>query len=440
MIIAIIVPLLLAVGAMAISAVAVTQRNVALLLDDQMQQEASFVLLLAHHEATEGEAIGATPTVRSPDFEALFGRQNGFRIWSGTTIVAQSGALPPARTAPPLGFSEHSYNGERWRRFAIRYADAPATVEVSQPARLRDAAVRDIMLSLALPVLSLIVAIAAIIYIRVTAALRPVLQISAQIDARQPGNLEALRGHRMPIEIAPLFDAFNRLIARMRDAIAREREFVDNAAHELRTPVAAVKARAQLVERTLANDPGRQAVARGLVSATNRVAGVIDQLLDLNRLSSGEMERVAIDMSKLTDVVARVLVSAAIAKDQSFEADIDPGIIVDGQLEALMMVVRNLLDNATRYTPAGGEIGIALRRLSDGSAVLQVSDSGPGVPPERQRAMFDRFVRLAHNEPGSGLGLSLVDRIVERHGGSISVANRTPHGLMVTVTLPAPGH
>jgi two-component system sensor histidine kinase QseC len=435
---AIMIPLALAITAMAISAVAVTQRTVALLLDDQMQQEASFVLLLARHEATEGEAIGQTPTVRSPEFEQLFGVQNGFRIWSRDTVVTQSGALPATTKPPVLGFSDRHIAGAHWRSFAITYAGEPVIVEVSQSLRLRSTVVREIMLSLLLPVLSLILAIGAIIYIQVASALRPVQQISAQIDARAPSNLEPLHGHRVPVEIAPLFDAFNRLIARMRAAIAHEREFADNAAHELRTPIAAVKARAQVVERALDGDPNRQAIARGLVAATNRAAGVIDQLLDLSRLSGSEVVRQPVDMSKLTDTMARVMVSAAIAKGQNFEAEIAPDIIVEGQLEALMMVVRNLLDNAIRYTPAGGDVGVELKRLDDGQVVLRVFDTGPGVPPDRQSAMFDRFVRLSSNEPGSGLGLSIVDRIVTRHAGQITVANRDPHGLVVTVTLPTP--
>ncbi|HPU16639.1 MAG TPA: sensor histidine kinase N-terminal domain-containing protein, partial [Polymorphobacter sp.] len=228
---AIMVPLALAIGAMAVAAVAVTQRTVALLLDDQMQQEGSFVLLLARHEATEGESIGQTPTVRSPEFEQLFGVQNGFRIWSGEVVVTQSGTLPAAARPPELGFSERQIGREAWRSFAMTHPGEPVVVEVSQSTRLRTTVVREIMLSLVLPVLSLILAIGAIIYIQVVAALRPVLQISEQIDAREPSNLEPLRGHRVPVEIVPLFDAFNRLIERMRGAITREREFVDNAAH-----------------------------------------------------------------------------------------------------------------------------------------------------------------------------------------------------------------
>ena len=435
---AIMVPLSLAIAAMAISAAAVTQRTVALLLDDQMQQEAGFVLLLARHEAHEGESIGQTPTVRSPEFKQLFGVQSGFRIWSRDVVITQSGDLPGATKPPVLGFSDRQFGRETWRSLAISYAGEPIVVEISQSAQLRATVVRQIVLSLVLPVLSLILAIGAIIYIQMTSALRPMLQISQQLDARAPSNLEPLRGHRVPVEIAPLFDAFNRLIERMRGAIAREREFVDNAAHELRTPIAAVKARAQVVERALDGDPHRQAIARGLVAATNRAAGVIDQLLDLSRLSGSEVVRQPVDMSKLTDAVARVMASAAIAKGQTFEAEIAPDIFVEGQLEALMMVVRNLLDNAIRYTPAGGEVGVGLDRLDNGSVVLRVFDTGPGVPAERQRAMFDRFVRLSSSEAGSGLGLSIVERIVTRHNGEIAVANREPHGLIVTVTLPAP--
>ncbi|MGL4543615.1 MAG: ATP-binding protein, partial [Polymorphobacter sp.] len=308
--------------------------------------------------------------------------------------------------------------------------------EIGQSLRLRRVLVEQLAYSLALPLLFLILAVAVIIFYQVRAAMRPMQRLSQQLDQRAAGDFERLRGHRMPAEIAPLFEAFNRLIERMQTAIVREREFADNAAHELRTPLAVLKARAQIVVRDLAGDPARQEPARQLAAATDRATGVIDQLLFLGRLAASDAPRQAIDLSQLVADVARELAPAAIAKAQNFEVAIAPAITVAGQPEALMMVVRNLIDNAVRYTPRGGNIEVTLAGAGPDTAELAVCDNGPGIPETHHLSILDRFARLPSQESGSGLGLSIVQQIVERHAGHLALANRDPCGLAATVTLP----
>lgn len=433
---AIIVPLVLVVALISISTVLLSGRAISVLRDDQMEQEAAFLMVLAKHEAAEGEAIGLIATVEPADLHAMLGTRTGFRIWSGKVLMTQSAPNPaPLAGPPPEGFSNRDLNGKRWRIYALRHPELPITIEVSEPYALRTTMVRHIVESLIVPLLLLIFATSLIAYLQVTRAMRPMRAISRDVDRRDSNDLQPLSGHSIPIEIAPFLAAFNRLIERLRLTIDREREFADNAAHELRTPLAALKTRAQIVARELEGDAARQESAIQLVAATDRATAVIDHLLLLNRLANSSATPDRVDFSELVADVARDLAPLALDRNQGIGADIAPGICVAGHRDALRILVRNLIDNAIRYTPAGGAIGVSLSREEPAQCMLRVTDDGPGIPADRLEAVFDRFVRLSHNEPGSGLGLSIARRVVEQHHGTIRLENR-PRGIVVIVALP----
>lgn len=435
---ALIGPLLIAVILVTGIAVWLSHNALSALRDDQMQQEAEFVLLLAKHEATEGEELGVISTSESDRLTQLLGGRTGFRVWSATTVVTQSGSLPPAESAPPQpGFSDYSASGREWRRYAIRYSDIPITIEVIEPIALRQALTGQIARSLVLALLLLVGIVCVIAYLTISAALRPMVQMSREIDSRDDDDLSPLGGHRIPKEIAPLFAAISHLLERLKATIEREREFTDNAAHELRTPLTALKTRAQIAERALAGDPERQEVMAGLIAAANRASSVIDQLLLMTRLNSAGSQFEPCDLSRLTEDVARDLASAAIEKNQDLSADIAPAIQVRGHAGALAMMIRNLIDNAVRYTPAGGTITITLRTDPQGKAILQVADSGPRIAPAERERVFQRFTRLSTLESGSGLGLAIVEQVVKLHRGSITLSDAPPHGLLCEVRLAA---
>ncbi|RJF80533.1 hypothetical protein D3874_25735 [Oleomonas cavernae] len=378
--VALIVPLLLAVTVVAGIAIWLAHESISALRDDQMQQEAAFILLLAKHEAAESEVLGFIEPADSERLNRLLGARTGFRIWSDTLVVTQSGAVPAAGAPPSPGFSDHVADGQEWRRFGLRHPELPITVEVAEPQELRAALTWQVARSLGLALLLLVAIVCIIAYARIAAALHPMKQISREIDSRDDDDLHPLGGHRIPAEIVPLFAAINRLLARLRATLDREREFTDNAAHELRTPLAALKTRAQIAERALAGDPARQEILAELNAAADRAAGVIDQLLLVTRLKGAADRFEPVDLSALTEDIARDLAPAAIDKDQDFTADIASAIRVKGHAGALAMLVRNLIDNAIRYTPAGGGISVALRLEPPGTVVLEVADTGPGYP------------------------------------------------------------
>ncbi len=430
---AVIVPLIVAVGVATLSALWVSERAINQLRDDQLQQEAKFLALLSRHEAVEGELIGVTYANDADRLGRMFGAQTGFRIWSGSAIVAKSHPAPALAPRPP-GFSMVTVEGQQWRTFAVHDGEAPIVVEVFETMAGRVAMNRQIVAGLALPLLALILVIGGIAYAQVAAALRPMRRISADIDARGADDFRPLAGHRIPAEIAPLFAAFNRLLARLGQALQREREFNDNAAHELRTPLAVLKTRAQIAVQALAGDPVRQGQLNQLVAATDRATGVVDQLLVLNRLDSSEAS--TIDLSRLVADVCRQAAPEALARGQDFGAEIAPDVTVSGHPDALAMMLRNLVENAVRHTPHKGQINISLEKLPNGDAEFHVRDDGPGIPAADRHAVFDRFVRLDPTIPGSGLGLTIARRIVDQHGGQISLDTAPPHGLDVTVVLP----
>jgi two-component system sensor histidine kinase QseC len=400
-----------------------------------MQQEAKFLALLARHESMERESIGIISADESQALERSFGGRSGFRIWSGDVIVTQSTPTPPRSAQPPApGFTMRSVDGVRWRTFAVHDREAPIVVEVNESMAVRGAMNRQIVASLALPVMALVVLIAGVAYAQVVAALRPILSISAALDARSADDFRPLAGYRMPAEIGPLFAAFNRLLARLGQALQRERDFTDNAAHELRTPLAVLKTRAQIAVQGLADDPARQEQFNQLVAATDRATGVVDQLLVLNRLDSGEAS--SIDLSLLVADVCRQAAPEAFARAQDFGADIAPGVMISGHADALAMLLRNLVENAVRHTPNKGRINTSLVQLPNGDAEFRIRDNGPGIPAAYRHTVFDRFVRLDSTIPGSGLGLTIVRRIVDQHGGRITLDTSPPHGLDVKVVLP----
>jgi two-component system sensor histidine kinase QseC len=435
---AVIAPLVAAVGLASVSALWVSERAINGLRDDQMQQEAKFLALLARHEAGEGELIGVAYSEDAATLLRIYGTRTGFRIWSGAKVVAQSTPAPalPGKPPPP-GFSMATINGERWRTFAVHDPAVPLVVEVNETIAGRAALNRQIIGSLALPLLVLTLVVGGIAYAQVAAALRPMRRISAALDARQTDDFRPLAGHRIPSEIAPMFEAINRLLARLGQTLQREREFTDNAAHELRTPLAVLKLRAQIAIQSLAGDSERQGQFDQLVAATDRATGVVEQLLVLNRIYSGGVS--SIDLSQLVADVCRQAAPEALARRQNFGADIAPDVRVDGHPDAVGMMLRNLVENAIRYTPQRGRITASLVQLPDGCAEFHVRDNGPGIPAAERESIFDRFARLDTSQSGSGLGLAIVRRIVELHGGTISLDDSPPRGLDVKVVLPCHG-
>jgi two-component system OmpR family sensor kinase len=276
--------------------------------------------------------------------------------------------------------------------------------------------------------------LAATIWFGVGRALRPLEELSADLRSRSASALAPIEANALPDEIQPLIASLNDLLARLERALELQREFLADAAHELRTPLTAVQVQLQVLERA-ATEEDRQLALSRLEQGVRRSTRLVQQLLALARQ---EPDRLAAPMQSV-DLLALVrhavddFAQIAPRTGLVLELEAEP-CSVRGDAEGLRVMVNNLLDNAMRYTPAGGSVRVALRPERDG-IVLRVADTGPGIPPGERERVFERFYRgAAADSDGSGLGLAIVKRVAERHRGRVELEDG-PNGRGLTVVV-----
>jgi len=291
--------------------------------------------------------------------------------------------------------------------------------------------------ALAWPLGTALPALALAIWLGVGSGLRPLRELREQLAGRGAADLAPLDTARAPAEIEPLVAELNRLFGRIEQAMGRERRLTADAAHELRTPLAVLSTQAQVARR--ANDEAsRNEALDALVAGAERAARLIEQMLMLARLESRQTS--AAEPVELREIVRAAMAEAAggaLAKDIELELVEGPAVEAAGHAAVLAVLARNLVDNAVRYTQRGGRVEVA---VNPGPA-LEVRDNGPGVPSQELGRLGERFHRLAgQSETGSGLGLSIVLRIAELHGGRVRfAAGAGGRGLVVRVSLSPAG-
>ena len=272
------------------------------------------------------------------------------------------------------------------------------------------------------------------IWLATRRALQPLDDVAGEIAEREPDRLRAVAPETAPKEIRPLIESINDLFGRVERALESERRFTADAAHELRTPLAALAAQAQVVMR--ARDTGeRDHAIEQLIASCRRASRLVDQLLTLARLDPEKVPaNDAVALDRLAEEVCADHGPQAVAKNISLELDALPTQVA-GNADMLRILLRNLLDNAIRYTPPAGKVLVAVT-----PGLLAVTDDGPGIPATERARVFDRFHRLAGQDTeGSGLGLSIVARIAAGHGAKVELgAGEAGRGLRVTVRFSAP--
>jgi len=270
----------------------------------------------------------------------------------------------------------------------------------------------------------------------VSGSLAPVARVRRQVASRQADDLSPVSESDLPDEVKPLVHELNLLFARVRTAFDAQQHFVADAAHELRSPLAALKLQILSLER--AEDDAARAVAVGrLTAGIERATRLVEQLLVLARQEAAETK---LEPVSLTDLAKRTLgdmVGAAAAREVDVGMHEVAEATVQGHADALLVLLRNLIDNAVKYTPAGGTVDVSVR-ATDAGAVLVVEDSGPGISPEERERVFSRFYRVpGSTATGSGLGLAIIKAIAERHGATLTLdSSARLGGLLVQVAFP----
>jgi two-component system OmpR family sensor kinase len=375
------------------------------------------------------------------------------QIWGqdGTQIFRSTrSALPPRAV---LGFSDVEAHGNRYRVYTLQ--TALQTVQIAQDLDARSARARALAVRAVLPFLLLTPLLMLAVWWVISRSLAPIERARRQVAGRRADDLSPLADTGLPDEVRPLVDELNLLFGRVRGAFEAQRHFVADAAHELRSPLTALKLQAQALRRSDEPPAERDAGIARLNQGIDRAIRLVEQLLVLAREEAKEGPAAG----PATPVDLRDIVKLAVADvlPHANHKDIDLGVAgdlpaqpvqVSGQDEALRILLRNLLDNAVKYTPAAGRVDVSIE-LQDGRAVLVVQDSGPGIAPEDRGRVFDRFFRASSAIGGagesvdsaafgSGLGLAIVNTIAERHGATLQLGtSERLGGLKVEVRFPA---
>jgi two-component system OmpR family sensor kinase/two-component system sensor histidine kinase QseC len=358
------------------------------------------------------------------------------QIWDlfGARVYLSRPGLPLINR-PTLGYADLSLGGEIWRAYGLRTTDG--VIQVAQPVSVREALARATALRVMIPLIVLLpIIIAAMVWV-VGRGLWPLRQVTAEVQQRDAGTLTPLGSANLPLEIKPLVDELNRLLARLQIAFTAQRAFISDAAHELRSPLTALRLQAQLLDR--APDEAARLEARAqLGAAIERATHLVEQLLTLAR-SEPQETAIKFEPVALADIAAEAITDChAMALDRNIELSLDaePGLKVRGDREALRAMLRNIIDNAVRYTPPGGSVAVRTLTKSD-RPLVEIIDTGPGIAPEERERIFDRFYRRAGTAaPGTGLGLAIVKAIAERHGAQVLLDGAAGGGLRVTVEFP----
>ena len=344
----------------------------------------------------------------------------------------------PRASLPPfavLGFSDGVAGGVRYRVYSLQTPQQ--TVQIAQDLDARQARARSMAVRAMLPIALLAPLLMLAVWWLIDRSLAPVERTRRQVAARTADDLSPLPDEGLPQEVLPLVQELNLLFGRSRLAFEAQRNFVADAAHELRSPLTALKLQAQALRRTH-DDAGREAAVTRLNEGIDRAIDLVGQLLALAR-EEGSGRSAAWQQVDLQDMVRHV-VSQLLPQAQVRRIDLGllppehGALSVEGHADGLHTLLRNLLDNAIRYTPDGGQVDISLS-LRDSAPCLTVEDSGPGVPEAERQRVFDRFYRVAGSRaPGSGLGLAIVKSIASSHGALVTL-DRSPRlgGLRVEV-------
>jgi two-component system sensor histidine kinase QseC len=335
------------------------------------------------------------------------------------------------------GFHTVRMHGEPWRVFATSGSTPDVQVFVGERLDARDGIVWAVLRSMLWPVAIALPVLALAGWWSVRRGLEPLRALGRTLAQRAPDALAPVHVDRAPAEILPVVSALNALFGRITELLDRERRFTGDAAHELRTPIAATRTQAQVAMNAV-DDVQRQRALSATLAGCDRAARLVEQLLTLSRLEAEALHTMQpLDLAAVVHRVTAELAPESLARKQILALRAQPGCIIRGDETLVAVLVRNLVDNALRYTPPGARIEIAVR--TDGaSGVFLVEDSGPGLKESDLARLGQRFFRPSGTEPGgSGLGWSIVQRIAQAHG-AVLVADLSPDlgGLRVRVAFP----
>lgn len=364
-----------------------------------------------------------------------------FQVWANNTLLLHSSGTPrvPLFTNSD-GFSDKIIDDKKWRVFTTNNPKAGINTVLAERYDTRDELGQRIALDDLYIMLLTFPLSGLLIWIVIGKGLDSLDRVAQEVANRAPSHLEPVSIEALPEEIKPVIDELNKLFYRLKEGFEREKRFAADAAHELRTPLAALKAQAQVALNTNNIDEKNIALQK-VIASVDRNTHIVQQLLTMSKLLPDDININDLDnvnLVKVTREILAMLAPAAVKQQIELEFDHDPNIqLFPGNPTTISILIRNLVDNAIRYSDQNGHVLVAVYQEKD-EVVLQVEDNGPGIPEELHSRVFERFFRaLGNTSPGSGLGLAIVQQIASLHNARIILSSPTEGtGLIVRVLFP----
>lgn len=404
------------------------------LLDAHLAQSASFLTAQIGHDVDEIELEHASSSHK-------YAQKVAFQVWEqGQTLLLHSADAPSGRlSALNEGFSDSNVNGRAWRVYSAWDARHEYLVQVGEATDARDHLADEILKKLVQPLLVSLPLLGLLIWFAVSAALRPIGRIGSDLARRDPKYLAPIDGE-IPSEIAPMVQHLNSLLERVRSSLEGERRFTSDAAHELRTPLAALKTQLQVAQGAT-DETARNRATDQALAACDRATRLVEQMLTLARLEhdAWQTQGKSVDLHQLAAHVLAEVAALAAEKKISLALEGEPGLTIKGHPGLLSVLIRNLVDNALRYSPPQTQVSVGVIRTAN-RITIEVQDQGPGIPAAERDHVMRRFHRLeGETAPGSGLGLSIVARVAQLHQAEWVLSDgEGGRGLKVSVEFKRP--
>lgn len=407
------------------------------LFDAQLAQTTGMIAELALNkiEKKEMDSTALTKAVYGHKYE----RKVSFQIWENDKLLLHSQSAPHNKLSSHLGFSDKRINGTTWRVFGMQHKLSNYTIFAAEDYEVRDEMITFVAQGVSIPLLWAIPLLGALIWLGIGQGLGPLQRVALEVAQKNPQQLKPIESTNVPDEIIPLTTSLNDLLHRLHQAFELEKRFTADASHELRTPLAAIRTQTQVALRS--TDPTeREKALLNIIQGVDRSSHLVDQMLTLARLEPEALDKnfTAVDMLVLSENVIADLVP--LATEQQVELSLTDKTStsdqrsIRGYQPGLAILLRNLIDNAIRYTPSGGHVELTLSAEKN-TCCLRIADSGPGIPKDERERIFDRFYRQEnHDNYGCGLGLSIVQHIAGLHHAEITLADGpNEKGLSVTI-------
>jgi len=417
-----------------------TTHEVEELFDAQLAQEAGIIFEVSK-KALQKDAL-LSSVLQKTTYGHKYEYKISFQIWQDDKLIFRTSNAPLDKFSINSGYSDRVYEDKKWRIFSTRkiHQNIEYTVITADEYDIRNELVNYVVLKATIPLLLVFPLLIILLHFAIKKAVTPLKTMANTVAEKDAMDFSAVQMENVPKEVEAIIISLNCLMQRLKVAFDKERRFTMNAAHELRTPIAALQVQAQVAKSSLDNHEQLLKALNNILAGTQRSTHLIAQMLTLARLEP-EAIKERFQYQDIAEVIRSSVseyVPFALEKEIEISFDILSNYPCDiyHDPHGIQIMINNLIQNAIRYTPRLGEVNISLE-CDQESCKIEISDSGPGIHEAEMKKVLERYYRTTQNQNGCGLGLSIVKQIVDIHLGTLKLYNN--NGLLVSISIPQQG-